>query len=372
MDDVNGNESGPVETPSQPEQTLDEWANQPAEEGEEEQVAKPVQAKVRKPDGKFGKMGKDQREVADALKDTLKPGPGQEEEEEEEEVEEPVEEKPKQSRKVKAVIDGKETLVDIDDEAFSKLNAVQMMQSSQKAWREAAEMRKEAQALKQALEVARENITKDPMSLFRALGVDESKVFEFAQQKALEKVYETIDPNTGQPYTPEQQKIIQLQKELQAKQAQENEFKTKAEQEQFEKMKEVIRQDLDRKFTTALNDTGLPPTPYTMMRLANLMEQFGPDMDPAQVAPMVLEDVVTEIVHTINTVPVETAIDLLGPDFMKALRKYDIEQARSKKDKFGNRTQKLPGNASLRQPGRGKSTTNPDEAADYLEKWANS
>lgn len=353
---------GPVLT--NVENDLDAWAA--------EEDSAPVAPKPRRPDGKFAKSSADQREVNNALKQTVKQSVRQpvaeEPEEEAQEEEQPVE---KPRRKVKGVVNGEETEIDIDDEEFAKLNAVQMAKASQKAFREAAEMRKEAAQLKQALEVARDQVSKDPMALFKALGIDESKVYEFAQQKALEKVYETIDPSTGQPYTPEQQHIIKLQKELQARQQVEQQQKQQEEQAQFEKMKDVVRQDVDRKFTAALKDTGLPPTPYTMMRLANLMEQMGPDVDPKMVAPMVLEDVVTEIVHTINTIPVETAIELLGEDFMKAVRKHDIDKSKASRDKFGRNVQKFPNNAQMRQPAKGSQRiTNPDEAEDYLEKWA--
>jgi hypothetical protein len=362
-------------------QDLDDWAL----EGDKQ--AEKSESRPRQSNGKFAKGSGDARQVADAIKATVqqgsRPAPKparmeapakveQPEEPEEEEAVEPEEEAPEEKprRKVKGVVNGEETEIDIDDEEFQKLNAVQMAKASQKAFREAAEMRKEATQLKQALETARDAVGKDPMALFKALGIPEDKVFEFAQQKALEKVYETIDPNTGQPYTPEQQRIIQLQKELGQKQRVEEEAKQKEEAVQFEKMKEVVRADVDRKFTAALKETGLPPTPYTMMRLANLMEQMGPEVDPQLVAPMVMEDVVTEIVHTINTIPIETAVELLGENFMKALRKHDIDKSRASKDKFGRNIQKFPGNAPTRQPTKTTHTTDPDEASDYLEKWA--
>lgn len=358
--DVGGNESAapPVSTE---EVDLDGWAN----ETEEAPVAKP-----RRSNGTYAKQSAESREVANALKATVQGAtrPRQAEQADEEPVQEE-EQAPRATRKVKGLVNGEETEIDIDDDEFRKLNAVQMAKASQKAFREAAEMRKEADQLRKALETARDQVTKDPMALFKALGVDENKVFEFAQQKALERVYENIDPQTGQPYTPEQQRIIQLQKELSQRQQVDEQQKQEQERIQFEKMKDVVRQDIDRKFTTALKETGLPPTPYTMMRLANLMEQMGPDVDPQMVAPMVLEDVVTEIVHTINTIPVETAVELLGEDFMKALRKYDIDRSRSSKDKFGRNVQKFPGNAPVRQKSNTK-ITNMDDANDYLENWA--
>ena len=336
-------------------------------------------AKARRPDGKFaGKPSQDDLEVASALKQTVQgrkpvtqPKPtAKPAEPDEDEVEEEVKPKAKQRRTVKGTVNGEETEFDIDSDEFKKLDAVQTMRASQKAFREAAEMRKESQQLRQALENAKAQVTKDPMALFKALGVSEEAVLEFAQNKALGKVYETIDPNTGQPYTPEQQRIIQLQKELGQRQQTEQEAKQKQEAAEYEQLKDVVRKDVDKQFTTALRETGLPPTPYTMMRLANLMEQMGPDVDPKLVAPMVLEDVVTEIVHTINTVPIETAIELLGEDFMKAVRKYDIAKARAGKDKFGRIAGKYPDNAPTRMPTSKGKMTNPSEAEDYLEKWA--
>ena len=366
-------------------QDLDDWAI----DGDKKAAAKPQ--RPREPSGKFTRSAGDgsAKQVTEALKATVqgatRPQPKQrmeapskveqpEQEEETQELEQPEEEEEapveKPRRKVKGVVNGEETEIDIDDEEFAKLNAVQMAKASQKAFREAADMRREAQQLKQALEAARDQVSKDPMALFKALGIPEDKVLEFAQQKALEKVYETIDPNTGQPYTPEQQRIIQLQKELGQKNQVEEQTKQKQEAAEFEKMKDVVRQDIDRKFTAALQETGLPPTPYTMMRLANLMEQMGPDVDPQLVAPMVMEDVVTEIVHTLNTIPVSAAIDLLGEKFMKAVRQHDIEKSKASKDKFGRNVQKFPGNSTMRQPTKTMHTTDPDEASDYLEKWA--
>ena len=367
-----GGDSGGSETLSteQAAQELDSWANE-----------KP-KARERSEDGKFAGKGKPSaltpdKEVARVLKGTMKQAIRPQPQEEEQEEEQPEEEKPlpknRAGHKVKGIVNGREEEIDLDDEEFQKVNAVQASRAAQKAWREASEMRKEANQLKQALQDARAQVSKDPMALFRALGISDDEVYGFAQNKTIEKLSETLDPNTGQPYTPEQQRIIQLQKQLQQKEAVEQQQRMTVEQQEMEQIKDTVRQDIDRKFTAALTETGLPPTPYTMMRLADLMQSMGPDVDPQTVAPLVLEDMVNEVRTTIYSMPMEVAAEILGEEWMNDLRKWDMGKARATKDKFGRNPTKFPNNSGQRTPARGQKgniTQSTQDAAEWLEKWA--
>jgi hypothetical protein len=367
--DTGGSE--PTTDPTQAQNELDSWASEPS-----------PSSRPRQPDGKFVKTrtDSDNKEVGRVLKGTIKQASRPpikemeepEETEEEEEVQEEEEEQPKpKGRKVRGVVNGREEEIDLDDEEFQKVNAVQATRAAQKAWREAAQMRKEANEFRAALDAAKAGVRKDPMSLFKALGIPEEDVYQFAQQRTIEKLSETIDPQTGQPYTPEQQRIIQLQKQLQSKEQQELQIKEQQEAAEMEQLKTVVRQDIDRKFTAALEETGLPPTQYTMMRLADLMQSMGPDVDPATVAPLVLEDLVNETRQTIYSMPIEIAAEVLGEEWMDKLRKWDIDKAKQGRDKFGRNPQRYPNNAGQRTPNRGQGKTlNPNEAQDWLEKWA--
>ena len=366
---VDTGESSVNSDPNVAQNELDDWASQ-----------KEPPARPRQPDGKFVKTrtDSDQKEVGRVLKGTVKaiarPTPKDIEQEEEVEEEEEVEqeEQPKPKRKVKGIVNGREEEIDLDDEEFQKVNAVQATRAAQKAWREAAQMRKEATEFREALEAAKAGVRKDPMSLFKALGIPEEDVYQFAQQRTIEKISETIDPTTGQPYSPEQQRIIQLQKQLQNKEQQELQVKQQQEAAEMEQMKTVVRQDIDRKFTAALEETGLPPTQYTMMRLADLMQSMGPDVDPSQVAPLVLEDLVNETRQTIYSMPIEVAAEVLGEEWMNELRKWDINKAKAGRDKFGRNPQRYPNNAGQRTPARGgtKQSFTSDQAQDWLENWA--
>jgi hypothetical protein len=352
-----------------------------------------AESRARRPDGKFAKgngdssydeaervLAETQRQVekdAKRFRNERRGRPADEEEEDEpklrEEDEEPVDEpkpKPKGNRKVKALVNGQEEVIDLDDAEYQKINSVQAMRASQKAFREAAQLRKEAEQLKDQINRARANVKQDPMKLFKALGISEEDVAQFAQNMTINKLSETIDPVTGQPYTPEQQKIIQLQNQLKTREQQEAEIKQQNEAAEFEKVKEVVRQDIDRKFTAALQETGLPTTPYTMMRLADIMENLGPDVDPMTVAPVVVEDMVNEFSSVANGFPIEVVAEILGEKFLNKLRKWDIERARKGRDKFGRNPQRLANNADKRIPPSSRKTTNFDEANEWLDKWA--
>jgi hypothetical protein len=362
-----GTESAPSEPISTEEaaKDLESWAS--------EKPSSP--SRPRSPDGKFRQADSDSKQVSQALRDTVKQGsrqPPREEPEEEpqEEQEEQEEPRPRMQRKVKGIVNGVEEEIDIDDETFQKVNAVQATRAAQKAWREAAEMRKEANQLKRAIEDARAQVRQNPMVLFNALGIPEEDVYNFAQTATINKLSETIDPNTGQPYTPEQQRIIQLQKELQRKEQNEKSLQQQQEEQELEQIKNVVRQDIDRKFTAALEETGLPPTQYTMMRLADLMQSVGPDVDPKAVAPLVLEDIVNEVRATVYSMPIEVAVEVLGEDWLNELRKYDIAQARAGKEKFGRNPRSIPQNAAKRPPPARGSNMSTQEAEEWLEKWA--
>jgi Asp-tRNA(Asn)/Glu-tRNA(Gln) amidotransferase A subunit family amidase len=363
--DAGGEEQSTALDPAVAQQELDAWADE-----------KPNQ-RAREATGKFAKTktDTDRKEVGRVLKNTVKGVARQDERQEEEEVqeeEEQVEEQPKPKRKVKGIVNGREEEIDLDDDEFQKVNAVQATRAAQKAWREAAEMRKEANEFRQALEAAKAGVRKDPMALFKALGIPEEDVFNFAREKTISKISETIDPETGQPYTPEQQRIIQLQKQLEAKEQIEQQTRQQQEAAEMEQLKTVVRQDIDRKFTAALEETGLPPTQYTMMRLADLMQSMGPDVDPATVAPLVLEDLVNETRQTIYSMPIEVAAEILGEEWMNELRKWDINKAKAGRDKFGRNPQRYPNNAPQRAPAKGspRQTSSPGDAQEWLENWA--
>jgi len=387
MDNAENNAPEVDPSPMQEVDDLDDWATK----GDAEEKA-PAE-RPRQANGKFQKVDSSYLEADKLLRETKKaidkddnnlrresgrkPNKrearyeAEEETEVEEEVGEP-EPKPKTSRKVKAIVNGAEEVIDLDDEEYQKINSVQAMRASQKAFREAAQMRKETNELRQTLENARANVKQDPMKLFKALGIDEQDVYNFAQNMTINKLSETIDPHTGQPYTPEQQRIIQLQNQLKGKEQIEQETKQKQEAYEFEQMKEVVRQDIDRKFTSALQETGLPTTQYTMMRLADLMESLGPDVDPATVAPMVVEDIITEFTSVTNGFPIEVVAEILGEKFLNKLRKWDIDKARSGREKFGRNPRNIPANRDERGPSRSDSKGRPslEEAGEWLEKWA--
>jgi hypothetical protein len=128
---------------------------------------------------------------------------------------------------------------------------------------------------------------------------------------------------------------------------------------------------MDRTFTEALQESGLPPTQYAMMRLADLMEAVGPDVDPKQLAPLVLEDLSNESARTIASMPIESAAKILGKKFMDKLRKYDFDKAKGSQGSMRDNPQRFEKNRGMRTQGRnGKRITDPSEAQDALEKWA--
>jgi len=279
--------------------------------------------------------------------------------------------KPAQKKLHKVIINGKEELVDLSDPELQKLNAVSAMRASQASFREAAKLRKEAQETRDAIAAARQEALTNPMAIFRALGLDDEAVSNFARNKVYERIAEQIDPNTGQPYTPEQARILELQRTLKAKEQAELTQKQKAEQQEYEQVKETVRREMDRTFTEALQESGLPPTQYTMMRLADLMESVGPDVDPKQLAPLVLEDMANESARTIASMPIEAAAKILGKKFMDQLRKYDFDKAKGSQSGHRDQPRRFDGNKGLRSgPRGGKRTTNPQEAQEALEAWA--
>lgn len=278
--------------------------------------------------------------------------------------------KPAPKKLYKVVVNGKEELVDLTEPELQKLNAVSAMRASQASFREAAKLRKEAEETRAAIAAAREEALRNPMAIFKALGLDENAITGFARNHVYERIAEQIDPNTGQPYTPEQARILELQRTLKQKEQAELSAKQQQEAAEYEKVKETVRRDLDRTFTEALQESGLPPTQYAMMRLADLMEAVGPDVDPKQLAPLVLEDLSNESARTIASMPIEAAAKILGKKFMDSLRKYDFEKAKGSQGGHRSNPQRFGDNKGQRIQSRSKRITDPNEAQDALEKWA--
>lgn len=181
---------------------------------------------------------------------------------------------PKESSKYKAIIDGVEEEVNPED----LVKEYQKYKSSDKRFKEAAELRKQTEEMISQLQPVLEaiqSLEKDPWALHKSLGVNYDELAtNYAYEKAL-KEYE------AQNMSPEEKRIKQLEEKLNAY---ENEYKKRKELEEQEanKRKEeeekVLMQKavetIDSDIMKAISESGVKPSERLVARMAEEMHNY--------------------------------------------------------------------------------------------------
>ena len=179
-------------------------------------------------------------------------------------------------RKMKLKLDGK----DVELPESEVIAYAQQGKVATQRFKEAAQMRADAEQL---MQFAKAN----PEEFFKKTGMNPR---EWAEKYLLAEIQR-------EAMSPEQRKIREIEEENQrykSKEQQENEARKRQAEEA--KTKEY-HDSYEKMFVTALNESGLPKTPFTIARMAKLQQlniKNGYELSSSQLAKIVREDYVAE------------------------------------------------------------------------------
>lgn len=134
--------------------------------------------------------------------------------------------------------------------------------------------------------------------------------------------------------TQEQLDARKDREELQKYKEQERLKKEQEEKETEEKMTAAEREQVQKSLIKAIDDNKLPKTKFTVSRMAFYMRKAsenGVDIPMDLIAQQVRQekqDIIGEMLHTQD---IETAIQLVGEDFINKIRQYDLKRLREKR-----------------------------------------
>lgn len=231
----------------------------------------------------------------------------------------------KRLKSLKLKIDGEEFDEELPFEIDDNPETVEYMRKqlqlakvAQKRMGSYSQLEKE---VKQFVEALRKNPRKalsDP-----SIGIDVKKL-------AQEVIEEEIANSQKSPDQIEREKLEMRLKELEEeKKTQQEEFKKK----ELERLQEIEYQRYDQLMTEALEKSDLPKSPYVVKKIADYMLlglENNIDVAPADVLPLVRDEVLNDIKEMFNVMPEEVIEKLIGRDKINSLRKKSLAKAKEK------------------------------------------
>lgn len=222
------------------------------------------------------------------------------------------------ARKMKLKVNG----VEREFDEATVIRKAQLAESAEQKFQEAAKLRKQTEAFIEALR-------SDPMSVLTnpQLGLN---FRELAEQYLAKEIGREM-------LTPEQREIEELrqfkaERERQEEEARQAEMTTK-QQAEFKAQQVKYAQAYDREITDALTGSGLPRTPQTLKRVAELMHNAlskGYELDAVTAADMVRESYQSDISQLYGQLDGEKLLAVLGEDLAKKIRMYDLQRLKAK------------------------------------------
>jgi hypothetical protein len=228
---------------------------------------------------------------------------------------------PRRIKEIKFKANGQEHTETLPFEIDDNPQAVQYLtkqfelsRAAQKAMQENSTVQKQVQALFNSLKG-------DTANTLKQMGIDPK---EFAAQIVEEEIKRA-------QMSPEQLEKLELQERL--KQIEEQ---RKMEQEEYQRreLEARYKQDYERvenQMIQAIEKTDLPRSPYVVKKIADKMlagVQYGVDLSPEEVMPLVREEILNDIKELFSVLPADAAENLIGKEFLNSLRKKNVAKAK--------------------------------------------
>jgi hypothetical protein len=184
---------------------------------------------------------------------------------------------------------------------------------------------------------------------------------------AEEYLYEQLQRESMTPEEIEHEKKMKRLQEL------EDQEKSRTEEEEQKRIKVVQEQyakKFDQTITEALKQSGLPKTPSSVKRMAQMLSkniELGLELDPEDLVEEVRGSYFKEFKEIFESADVDFILSILGDDISNKIRKRDIEKLRTvpQHNKAENQDSSKPA------PKTEKGYMTPDEYKEYLDKKIN-
>jgi hypothetical protein len=266
------------------------------------------------------------------------------------------------ARKLKLKVNGRE----MELEEPEVIRRAQLASAADEKFREASEMRKQAEQFFNAL-------LDDPKSVLMHPEIRDRINF-----RALAEEYLGAELQK-EMMSPEQRELEELRafkkKQDETAESAKREQLTKAQQEEMTRLQQRAAQEYDKKITEVLAQSSLPKTPYTVKRVAELLHGAltkGYDLDVQTAVDMVREGYMTDVQSLVGGLDGDHLVNALGPDILKRLRKYDLERIKAQLDKSAPAAPQpiaAPSQSSQRNDA-GSNFLRPDEWKEAIRKKA--
>lgn len=219
---------------------------------------------------------------------------------------------PAEIRKLKLKLDGQ----DVEMPESEVIALAQQGKASGKRFQEAAAMRKQAEDV---LKFAKDN----PTEFFKKTGMNAR---EWAEKYLMEEL-------KREAMSPEQKKAADNEAKLREYENEKKQAKDRADQEDRDRQTNDHRTRLDGLFVEALTKSGLPKTPYTIKRMAelqltNIKKKL--ELNPDQLAKLVREDYIAEQKALFGSSEGDQLLELFGPELVKKLSKAQLAKLKNK------------------------------------------
>lgn len=220
-----------------------------------------------------------------------------------------------QAKLYKVKIDGKEVEVSEDE----LLTGYQSRKASQKRFEEGAKMKKYAD---QVLELTKTN----PFQALLSMGVDPEQARKMAEDYLIERMEEeSLDPK--------EKELRAAKKKIEELEKKDIEKKQKEEQERSVKAKEAYGEEIDNQIVEALTGSGLPPTSYTVKRVAYYLNRaldHNLDLQPKDVIKYVKQDYEKDLSSFLGAYDGDKILSAVPKPVLDKIRKALVSKVKNK------------------------------------------
>lgn len=235
---------------------------------------------------------------------------------------------PKLSKKLKLKIDGadfdEELPFEIDENNKEQVDYLkrhlQMSKVANKRMSESAMTRKQAEQFIEMLQ-------NDPMKILTHKNFGGEEKFQKLAEEFLSKRIQE------QMLTPEERNQREREDKLRKYEEQEKQQAAETERKQAEELQTHYQESYTKTITEALSASNLPKNPYTVKRMAQLLQQnikHGLELEPQHLAQLVREDYQRELSAIIGNSDPSQIISMFGEETVNKLRKHDLQALKKK------------------------------------------
>ena len=225
---------------------------------------------------------------------------------------------------------------------------LQLSKVSSKRMNEYSQLEKEVRQFVDELKKNPRKVLSDPN-----IGLDIKKL-------ASEIIEEEIENSQK---TPEQLEKEKIEAELKALKEEREKEKEEAKQKEFERIQEREYERYDTLISKALETSDLPKSPYVLKKMTDYLMlgiQNNIDIEPADVLPMVREEILEDIKSMFSVMPEDVIENIVGKETLNKIRKKNLKKAKE--------TPPMPVNKAIQDTGKTESAEKaPEKKVSFKE-----